>query len=76
VAVFFELPVFVYFLSKYGIVSPDWLRKRRKMMIVVILVLSAIITPPDVISQIMVSIPLLLLYEISIWIAGRRYPKS
>lgn len=76
VAVFFELPVFIYFLSGYGIVSPDWLRKRRKMMIVVILILSAIITPPDVISQIMVGIPLMLLYEISIWIAGRRYPKS
>jgi sec-independent protein translocase protein TatC len=74
VGVFFELPVFIYFLAKYGIVSPDWLKKMRRMMIVVILILSAIITPPDVISQIMVCIPLLILYEISIWVAKRVFP--
>ena len=76
VAVFFELPVFIYFLAKYGIVSPAWLKKMRRAMIVVILILSAIITPPDIISQIMVGIPLLLLYEISIRLAGRVYPKA
>ncbi len=76
VAVFFELPVFIYFLAKYGIVSPAWLKKMRRVMIVVILILSAIITPPDIISQIMVGIPLLVLYEISIWISGKVYPKA
>lgn len=75
VGVFFELPVFVFFLAKYGIVSPVWLKKQRRIMIVVLLVLSAIITPPDIISQIMVCIPLLLLYEVSIVVAKRVYPK-
>ena len=74
VGVFFELPVFVYFLAKYGIANPDWLKKQRRIMIVVLLILSAIITPPDIISQVMVCIPLLLLYEVSIVVARRVYP--
>jgi sec-independent protein translocase protein TatC len=69
----FELPVFIYFLTKLGIVSPDFLKKNRKVMIVVVLVLASIITPPDMFSQILVSIPLLLLYEISIKVAKRVY---
>jgi len=73
VGVFFELPVIIYFLAKYGIVGPDWLKKMRRMMIVIILIISAIITPPDIISQIMVGIPLLILYEVSIWLAKRAY---
>lgn len=76
VGVFFELPVFIYFLAKYGIVSPSWLIKMRRIMIVVILIVSAIITPPDIVSQIMVGIPLLLLYEVSILVSKRVYPKS
>lgn len=76
VGVFFELPVFVYFLAKYGIANPAWLKKQRRVMIVVILILSAIITPPDIISQVMVCIPLLLLYEVSIVVAKRVYPKE
>ncbi len=72
----FELPVFVHFLAKYGFVSPAFLRKQRRVMIVVIFILAAIITPPDIISQIMVSIPLLLLYEVSIIVAARSYPKE
>ncbi len=76
VGVFFELPVFIFFLAKYGIVNPDWLKKQRRIMIVVLLILSAIITPPDIISQIMVCIPLLLLYEVSIVVAKRVYPKE
>jgi sec-independent protein translocase protein TatC len=69
VAVFFELPIFIFFLAHYGIVGPKTLAKQRRIMIVVILAVSAIITPPDVISQIMVGIPLLVLYEISIVVA-------
>lgn len=69
VAVFFELPVFVFFLARYGIVGPETLAKQRRIMIIVILAISAIITPPDIISQIMVGIPLLVLYEISIVVA-------
>jgi sec-independent protein translocase protein TatC len=69
--VMFELPVFIYFLSKVGLVTPAFLRKYRRHAIVVILALAAIITPPDVISQIMVTLPLVLLYETGIIIAKR-----
>jgi len=64
----FELPILMYFLAKLGIIEAVSLRKYRKIAIVLILVISAIITPPDVVSQIIVSIPLLILYEISIYI--------
>lgn len=70
VGIVFELPVFVYFLSKVGIVTPAFLKKSRKYMIVIILVIAAIITPPDIFSQILVSIPLLGLYELSILVAS------
>lgn len=65
----FELPIVIYFLAKLGIVTASSLRKYRKIAIVLVLIVSAIITPPDVISQIIVSIPILLLYEASIFIA-------
>lgn len=67
----FELPVLVFLLTKIGVVGPAFLRKFRKHAIVVILILSAIITPPDVISQIIVAVPILILYEISIFISAR-----
>ena len=67
----FELPLVVYFLSKVGILTPAILRDYRRHFVVVALILSAIITPPDVFSQILVTIPLLFLYEISISISGR-----
>lgn len=69
--VLFELPVIVMFLSKIGLLTPGFLKKYRKHALLIILVLSAIITPPDVFSQILVSLPLLLLYEISIKISAR-----
>ena len=65
----FELPVVIYFLAKLGIVTPDFMRKYRKHAIIVTLILAAIITPPDVASQVIVSIPILLLYEVSIFVA-------
>ena len=67
----FELPLIVYFLSKVGVLSPQILRTYRKHFVVVALILSAIITPPDIFSQILVTIPLVFLYEISIRISGR-----
>ena len=67
----FELPVIVYFLSKAGLLTPALMRTYRKHAIVVILILSAIITPPDLTSQILVTLPVLLLYEISIRVSGR-----
>lgn len=62
----FELPVVSVLLTGLGLVKAEWLVKGRKVMIVVIFVLAAIITPPDIVSQIMVAIPMLALYEISI----------
>ncbi len=67
----FELPVIVYFLTRIGLITPDFLRRYRRHAIVVILLLAAIITPPDVFSQILVFIPLVILYEVSIWISSR-----
>lgn len=67
----FELPVMIYLLTKIGVVGPAFLRKFRKHAIVVILIIAAIITPPDVLSQMIVSIPIIILYEISILISVR-----
>lgn len=64
--VIFELPVLSVILTTLGIIKPDWLVKARKVMIVAIFFLAAIITPPDIVSQIMVAIPIVLLYELSI----------
>ena len=65
----FELPIIVYFLTKIGLVTPEILRKYRKISLVVVLILSAVITPPDVVSQIVVALPILVLYQISIYIS-------
>lgn len=69
--IMFELPAIIYFLSKVGLVTPEFLKKYRRHSIVLILVLSAIITPPDIFSQVLVCFPLMLLYEISIGISKR-----
>jgi sec-independent protein translocase protein TatC len=74
--ILFELPVIVMFLSKIGLITPVFLKKYRKHALVIILILSAIITPPDIFSQILVSLPLLLLYEISIKISARIIKKQ
>lgn len=67
---FFELPIIIYFLTKLGLVTPKFLRDYRRYAIVIVLILAAIVTPPDVVSQIIVAIPLLLLYEVSIFISS------
>jgi len=67
----FELPIISFFLTKIGLVTPSFLRKYRKHALVIIFILSAIITPPDVFSQMLVSIPLILLYEVGIAISVR-----
>lgn len=67
---FFELPIIIYFLTKLGLVTPAFLRSSRKYAIVILLILAAIVTPPDVISQISVAIPMLLIYEASIFISA------
>lgn len=69
--VVFELPVFVYFLTKVGIITPEFLKRNRKYTLVILLTIAAIITPPDIISQILVTIPLYGLYELSILVSQR-----
>ena len=66
VSILFELPVWVYFLTKIGLITPNFLKKYRKHALVVVLIVAAIITPPDVASQIIVAIPIVILYEVSI----------
>jgi sec-independent protein translocase protein TatC len=65
----FELPVFILFLSKLGIVTERMLRRQRKFAIVIIFIVAAVLTPPDVFSQCLMAAPLLILYEISIVVA-------
>jgi sec-independent protein translocase protein TatC len=67
----FELPIIAFFLTKIGLITPTFMRKYRKHAIVVIFIIAAIITPPDVFSQTLVAIPLLILYEVSILISAR-----
>jgi len=73
VGVVFELPIIIFFLTKIGLVTPAFMRKNRKYMLVILLIISAIITPPDVFSQILVCIPLMGLYELSIYVSERIY---
>ena len=72
----FELPIIIYFFTKIGIVTPNFLKSNRKFALVILLSLSAIITPPDIASQIIVCIPLLILYEVSIFISRIVYKKQ
>ena len=74
--IMFELPIIIYFLTKMGLVTPNFLRKYRKHAIVIVLILAAVVTPPDVISQIIVTIPIVVLYELSIFIAKVVYKKQ
>lgn len=72
----FLLPVLIYIFAELGIVTPQFLRKYRKHAIVGVLILAAVITPPDVVSQILVTIPIILLYEIGVLVAARVYKKK
>lgn len=65
----FELPIIIYFLTKVGLITPQILKKYRKYALVIVLVISAIITPPDIASQVIVAIPILILYQVSIYIS-------
>ncbi|MEH0158003.1 twin-arginine translocase subunit TatC [Limibacter armeniacum] len=69
--VMFQLPIVVYFFARAGLVTPQNMREYRKHAIVVILIISAIITPPDPMTQLLISFPIIMLYEMSILIAGR-----
>ena len=72
----FEMPLFAYFLSRFGILSPAFMRRSRRYAILLIFVVAAILTPPDVFSQCLMAIPMLLLYEISIYVSAVAYKKK
>jgi len=66
--VIFELPIFMFFLAKIGIVNSKTLVKKRKYAILLVFVVAALFTPPDIVTQGLMALPLMLLYEISIWV--------
>jgi sec-independent protein translocase protein TatC len=74
--VVFEMPVVVFFMTKIGLITPDSMKKFRKFAILCSFILSAILTPPDVATQIMMALPLIVLYEISIIISQAVYRKK
>lgn len=63
----FQLPVVLTLLGHVGIISSEFLRKHRRYAIVIVFAIAAVLTPPDVMSQVMLALPMLVLYEISIW---------
>lgn len=65
----FEMPLFTFFLSRMGLVTASMMRKVRRYAILIIFIIAAILTPPDVVSQMLMAVPMLLLYELSIFIA-------
>ncbi|WP_149275288.1 twin-arginine translocase subunit TatC [Pareuzebyella sediminis] len=67
--IIFELPIIIFFLTKVGLVTPEIMKKYRKIALVIVLIISAVITPPDVTSQIIVAVPVLILYQVSIYIS-------
>lgn len=67
----FELPIVVYFLSKAGLVTPAFMRQYRRHAFIGILILAAVVTPPDVVTQFLIGVPLYILYELSIFISAR-----
>jgi len=67
--VVFELPIVSLFLTKIGLITPDTLKKYRRYAIVIIFIAAAILTPPDPTTQVMLAVPLLVLYEITIWLS-------
>ena len=72
----FEMPVVSVLLARLGILKPEWLKKGQKVAVVLIFVVAAIITPPDISSQILVAIPMIALYELSIWLTSMLYKKK
>ncbi|MBN1562152.1 twin-arginine translocase subunit TatC [candidate division KSB1 bacterium] len=72
----FELPVMSFFLSRIGLLTPDFLRTKRRYGIVIIFIVAALLTPPDVMTQLMLAVPLIVLYEISIWVSAMAVKKK
>ena len=74
--IIFQLPVVAYFLAKIGLISSQLMKQFRRHAVVVIFVLAAIITPPDAITQLLIGIPLIFLYEVAIRIVKRVEKKN
>ena len=74
--VVFEMPLFAYFLSRFGILNPDFMRRQRRYAILFIFIIAAILTPPDVFSQCLMAMPMLVLYEVSIYVSAMAYKKK
>ena len=72
----FEIPMVTYFLTMVGIINPDMLTKNRKYVMLVVLVLAAMLTPPDIVSQLCLAAPMLLLYEVGIQISRFVYKRK
>lgn len=72
----FELPVILFFMTKIGVITPSFLKKYRRHAVVLIVIAAGVITPPDVLSQVLVCVPLLLLYEVSILVCTREYKRK
>jgi len=66
--VIFELPIFMFFIARIGLVDSTTLTKKRKYAILLIFITAALLTPPDVVTQCMMAVPLIVLYEISVWV--------
>ncbi|MDY0405749.1 twin-arginine translocase subunit TatC [Virgibacillus sp. 179-BFC.A HS] len=75
-AILFEIPVIAMFLTKIGILTPAFMKKTRKYAYLVLVIVGAAVTPPDFILQLVVAIPLILLYEVSIYLSGIVYRKK
>jgi sec-independent protein translocase protein TatC len=72
----FELPILSFFLARVGILDPKFLTRYRRYGIVAIFIIAAVITPPDPASQLIMALPLLMLYEVSIWVARIGYRRK
>jgi sec-independent protein translocase protein TatC len=75
----FELPLFIFFLARVGVIDSRMLARNRKYVIILIFIVAAILTPPDPLSQVMMAVPLVALYEVSIWVArifGKKQKKK
>jgi sec-independent protein translocase protein TatC len=72
----FELPILALFLTKIGLLTPAFMRHYRRHGIVGMVILSAVVTPPDVFTQLLLAGPLVLLYEISILISAAVHKKQ
>ena len=75
-AFLFELPVVLMFLTSLGLITPSFLKRIRKYAYLVLLVIAAVITPPDLFLHLLVTVPLILIYEISISLSGVVYRKK